>query len=169
MAQELKIRITDPQAVESKLQSLGTTMIEETNFTDTYFNQPAGEVFKVVDKNAGYFLMQLKINAEGKIEVIKNDILEHADQVIAEMTNEYGVKAVLKGKSKTFTLNSLKIQLLMYETIGTFLVITSENPTQEFVTTQLGIANPEYITVSFDNLPPLSPTTPVAPSPVPSQ
>jgi len=168
MAQELKIRITDPQALETTLQNLGTTMIEESNFTDTYFNQPEGEVFKVVEKDQGYFLLQLKRNPQGIFEVLKNNPIDHADQVIAEMTNEYGVKATLKGKTKTFTLNSLALQLLQYETLGNFLVISGENPTQDFVTTQLGIASPEYITVSFDNLQPLAPTTPAAPSPVQS-
>lgn len=165
--QELKIRVADSSALETKLQSLGATFVEETSFTDTYFNQPDGEVFKVIEKDQGYFIIQLKRNALGKFEVIKNNPIEHADQVIAEMTNEYGVKTVLKGKSKTFTLNSLVMQLLIYETIGNFLVISGENPTQEFVTTQLGISNPEYITVSFDNIQPA--TTPAPPSPASSQ
>ena len=102
--QELKLILTDPQALEGKLRSLGATMTEETNFTDTYFNQPAGEVFKVVDADNGYFLIQLKKTPEGKFEMLKNNQIDHADQVIAEMTNEYGVKVVLTGKRKIFTL-----------------------------------------------------------------
>lgn len=169
MSQELKIYITDPLAIETKLQSLGATLSEETNFTDTYFNQPEGEVFKICDTDIGYFLIQLKRNSEGKFEMVKNNQIDHADQVVAEMTKEYGIKCVLTGKRKIFMLDDKRFIINLINERGNFLVISGENPTQDIVTTQLGITNPEYITVSFDNLPAVAPTKPTQPSPAPAQ
>lgn len=160
MTQELKIRITDMQTIEDKIKTLGANFIEETAFTDTYFNQPTGEVFKVSDTDSGFFLVQFKKTPEGKFDQVKNDAIEHADQVIAEMTNEYGIKSTLKGKRRTFTLDNFRITLNSIDDRGTFLIVTGENPTEDFIITKLGIQNPEYIQVSFDELPIVSPMTP---------
>jgi adenylate cyclase class IV len=159
MAQELKLRITDPQAIETKLQSLGATFVDETNFTDTYFNQPEGEVFKIVDTKNGYFLQSLKA-VDGKFTLIKNQPIENADAVKTEMGNEYGIKCVLEGKRKNYSLDNITITLNLINQRGAFLIITAENPTQDFVTQKLGITTPQYITVSFDQLPLTSFTIP---------
>ncbi|HZE87397.1 MAG TPA: hypothetical protein VE090_04285 [Methylomirabilota bacterium] len=153
MAQELKIHLTDYQTVEDKLRSLGAQFVEETTFTDTYFNQPAGEVFKVADTSKGYFLLQLKKTSEGTFSIDKNNPIEHADQVIAEMTNEYGVKSVLTGKRKTFSLAGMTVTINLINQRGAFLIVTGDNPTEDFVTDKLSMPNPEYIRVSFDELP----------------
>src|SRR5258706_4808414 len=110
MELELKIKLIDPQAVENKLQTLEATVTDETEFTDTYFNQPDGEVFKVSDTKAGYFLKRLQRTPEGRFKFTKNNKIENADEVIAEMRNEFGVKCVLKGKRQTYTLDGLNIQ-----------------------------------------------------------
>lgn len=169
MAQELKVRISNPQAIETKIQSLGGTLTEETDFEDTYFNQPEGEVFKIGYTDKGYFLIQMKRTPEGRFDMIKNQKIDNADQVKAEMGNEYGIKCVLEGKRKIYSLNNITYTINTISQHGAFLIITGENPTQDIVTTQLGIANPEYITVSFDNLPITPATTPTQPSPASSQ
>jgi adenylate cyclase class IV len=160
MAQELKLHLTDPQAIETKLQSLGATFIDETNFTDTYFNQPDGEVFKITYNNKGYFLIQLKRTPQGTFETIKNQKIDNADDVKAEMGNEYGIKCVLEGKRKNYSLDDLTITINLINQRGAFLIITGENPTKDFVTQKLGLTNPEYITVPFDQLPLTSFTIP---------
>lgn len=167
--QELKLRISDPQIIEEKLKSLGATFVDETNFSDTYFNQPDGEVFKVTENNKGSFLVQLKRTPEGKFDTIKNQKIDNPNEVKKEMGNEYGVKCVLEGKRKNYSLDNFTITINLINQRGTFLIITGENPTQDFVTTKLGITTPEYITVSFDNLPVLPSTTPAQSSPVSSQ
>ncbi len=169
MAQELKIRITDVQALEEKLKSLGATFIEETNFSDTYFNQPEGVVFKITYNNQGYFLVQLNRTPQGNFEVIKNQKIENPNEVKAEMGHEYGIKCVLEGKRKNYSLDNFTITINLINDRGTFLIITGENPSQELVTQKLGLTNPEYITVSFDNLPLLPSTTPTTPAPASSQ
>ena len=169
MTQELKLHLTDPQAIETKLQSLGAIFIDETNFTDTYFNQPEGEVFKITYNNKGYFLVQLKRTPQGTFDTIKNQKIDNADDVKAEMGNEYGIKCILEGKRKNYSLNNFTYTITTINQRGTFLIITGESPTQALVTMELGIANPEYITVSFDNLPIIGATTPAQPSPASSQ
>lgn len=168
MAQELKIRITNPQIIEDKLISLGATLGEETDFEDTYFNQPTGEVFKIGYTDKGYFLIQFKRNPEGKFDMLKNQEIDNADEVKAEMGNEYGIKCVLEGKRKNYSLDNFTFTINHINQRGTFLIITGENPTQDFVTTKLGITNPEYITDSFDNLPIVPPTTPTQSPPASS-
>ena len=169
MAQELKVKIADPQALETKLQSLGATFVEETDFEDTYFTQPDGDVLKITYTNKGYFLIELKRTPQGTFNTIKNQKIDNADEVKAEMGNEYGIKCTLEGKRKNYSLNNMTYTINAITNRGTFLIITGEDPTQDLVTTQLGITNPEYITVSFDNLPVLTPTTPVLPSPASQQ
>jgi adenylate cyclase class IV len=149
---ELKIRLTDYQAIEEKLRGLGATFKEKTSFADTYFNQPAGEVFKVSEVDKGFFLVQLQKTPEGKFQVLKDNQIEHADQVIAEMTNEYGVKCILKGQRRVYILGDLKVTINLIADKGAFLILTGENPTEDFIITKLGLQNPEYITVSFDDV-----------------
>ncbi|HEX8932474.1 MAG TPA: hypothetical protein VF810_04925 [Patescibacteria group bacterium] len=156
MPQELKIRIQNLPEIESKLQTISATFVEETNFEDTYFNQPQGDVLKLGDNDKGFFFTSLKATPEGKFTIIKNSPIENADQVKAEMANEYGIKCVLKGKRRIFSLGSDKITLNSIEGLGDFLILTSENPTADFFITKLGLTNPEYIKISFDNLQPAS-------------
>jgi adenylate cyclase class IV len=157
---ELKVRLNDYAAVEEKLKSLGAVFVEKSGFVDTYFNQPDGEVFKVCDTDKGYFLMQFKRTPQATFQILKNNPIEHADQVIAEMTNEYGVKAVLHGKRIVYTLKDLKVTICLIAERGAFLIATGENPTQDFMTTTLALPTPEYITDSFANLPQVAFTLP---------
>src|SRR5689334_16483165 len=101
--QELKIRVTDPLATEQQLMSAGALLVDEVNFTDTYFKQPEGDVFKVSDSGKGYFLVTLKKTPDGKFDIVKSYQIENSDQVISEMSSEYGVKCVLKGKRKNYS------------------------------------------------------------------
>jgi|GEM_PF-1067643 len=160
MGLELKIKLIDPEAIETKLQTLGAILTKETDFTDTYFNQPEDDVFKVSDTNDGYKLIQLHKTPEGKFEFTKNNKIENANEVIAEMTGEYGVRCVLTGKRKIFTLDNFTVTITLINERGNFLIVTGENPTEDFIVNKLGIQNPEYVKVSFDKLPQAAPTTP---------
>ena len=164
--QELKIKIADVQAAEEKLRNAGATFVEELSFTDTYFKQPPGDVFKVSDTGKGYFLVQLKKTTDGKFDCLKNYQIDNSAQVISEMTGEYGIKSVLKGKRRIFSLGDMQVTISTIDTLGSFLIVTAENPTPEIITSKLSIQNPEFIQVSFDELPA---TTPAAASPSPQQ
>lgn len=153
MPQELKIKIQNIPEIESKLQNIGTTFNEEVNFEDTYFNQPQGDVLKLGDNDKGFFFTSLKATPDGKFTIIKNNQVENADQVKAEMAGEYGIKRILKGKRRIYSLGADKITLNSIDGVGDFLILTGENPTEDFFTNKLNLQNPEYIHVSFDELP----------------
>lgn len=153
MQQELKIKINNSPEIEAKLKALGANMLETQTFTDTYFNQPPGEVLKLADSNNGYSLVALKA-IDGKFEMIKNEKLENSDAVKTQLANEYGIKCILTGTRQIFELNPFKITLNNIDNIGEFLIITGENPTEDFIVNKIGIQNPEYVNVSFDQLAP---------------
>jgi adenylate cyclase class IV len=64
----------------------------------------------------------------------------------------YGIKHTLQGNRTIYQLNDFKIILNYMDNIGDFLILTGKKPTEEFVTENLGINNPEYIRVSFDEI-----------------
>ncbi|MBI5122545.1 hypothetical protein HZA75_01675 [Candidatus Roizmanbacteria bacterium] len=161
MQQELKIKINNIPPLEENLNSLGAAFVEEQTFADTYFNQPAGEVLKLGDNDKGFFFQSLKATPDGKFTIIKNNQIENFDQVKAEMAREYGIKCVLKGKRRIYTVGADKIILNSIDGLGDFLILTGENPTEDFFVKKLGIQNPEYIKVSFDTLQ-LTATNPTA-------
>ncbi len=153
--QELKIKITTSQEIEEKLNNVGATFVGEEIFTDTYFNQPQGEVLKLANINEGYFLIALKA-VDGKFDMIKNQAIENADPVKIELANEYGIKCILSGKRRIFQLESYKIILNHIDNVGEFLILTGINPTPDFIINKIGVQNPEYINVAFDELAPKS-------------
>lgn len=151
MTEELKIRIYDSKSMEKKLLEVGARFVDETDFVDTYFNQPEGKVLKVVKKNTGYFL-NIFHAVKGKFEVVKDQQIKNPEKKKMELLSQYGIKCVLKGKRKFFQLQNYKITFNLIDNVGKFLIITGENPSKSFVEKELGIEKPEYINVSFDAL-----------------
>ncbi|HVA96833.1 MAG TPA: hypothetical protein VND99_04210 [Candidatus Acidoferrales bacterium] len=153
MARELKIRFSDFKTIEEKLKPLGADFIEEQSFIDTYFNQPPGHVLKLAKVNDTYFIQAL-FAIDGTFDVgekqrINKEIVEEKGK---ELTQEFGVKKILKGTRKIFQLDMYKITFNHIDDVGDFLILTGANPTEEFFTERLGIKDPEYIRVSFDEL-----------------
>lgn len=151
MPQELKVRLEKPEEIEAKLKELSTVFIEEAEFADTYFNRPAGEVLKITEDEEGTSLMALQAE-DGKFRITKKESIQDIVEAKNELSAKYGIKHILKGRRKYFSLADFKITLNLIEDVGNFLIVTGENPTKEFVEGKLEIKNPEYITVSFDNL-----------------
>ena len=154
MPQELKVRITNYLSVEEKIKQLKADFIEELFFTDIYSNQPEGEVLKVSETNDNYYLIALK-RVDGKFKEVTNKKLtkEEFAQTKEDLKLKYGIKRILQGKRRIFRLDDLRITFNLIDNVGEFLILTGENPTEQFVTEVLGIKNPEYICVSFDDLP----------------
>lgn len=148
---ELKIKISDCKKLEKKLKELDATFAGEENFTDTYFNQPEGIVFKISTNSKGSTLLNLK-SIEGKFEIVSSEKLEDVEKAKTELVAKYGIKTVLKGIRRYYTLEDLKLTINLIDNIGDFLILTDENPDKEFITKKLDIKNPEYIKVSFDEL-----------------
>ncbi len=151
MTQELKIRINNLALVENKLKELGAIFVKEEQFVDTYFNQPPGSVLKIV--TAEHFSNLVKLESQdGKFRVISKTFIENVESEKTQLSSEFGIKSVLQGKRIYFELEDLKITISLIDEIGQFLILTGANPSEDFVTEKLGIKNPEYIRVSFDEL-----------------
>lgn len=151
MTQELKIRIQNLAAVENKLKELGTIFIKEEPFIDTYFNQPPGSVLKIV--TAEHFSNLIKLESQdGKFRVISKTFIENVERAKTELSSEFGIKSVLQGKRMYYQLEDLKITISLINDVGQFLILTGANPSENFFTEKLGIKDPDYIRVSFDEL-----------------
>lgn len=150
--QELKVRISSPQEIEDKLKKLGAVFQSETFFVDIYFKQPSGKVLKISDGKEGPFLFVIEKRGDN-FEIVKREKVENVEELREELSVKHGVKKVLRGILRFFSLNDYKITIDVIDNVGNFLIVTGENPTKDFVEKKLGIQNPEYITVSFDDLP----------------
>src|SRR6266480_1269906 len=153
MTKELKIRIADYLKTEKKLKSLGATFIEAQTFTDIYFKQTPGKILKLAKVNNNYYQSVLRA-VNGKFEFIKKQPLKESEveKIKNELTKKYGIKRILKGRRRNFLLGEFMITLNLIEDIGNFLILIGENPNEKFIIEKLGIKNPEYIRVSFDEL-----------------
>lgn len=151
MPQELKIRLEKPEEVEAKLKTLAAISEGTTEFTDTYFSQPIGEVLKTTESDEGISLVALRAE-DGKFRITKKEAIGDLEKIKNELSSKYRIKRILKGHRRYFSLAGFKITLNFIDTVGNFLILTGENPTKEFIEETLGIENPEYISVSFDNL-----------------
>lgn len=151
MSEELKVHIHNHIDIEKSLLRKGAKLIDETYFIDTYFKQPEGKVLKIVEKASGSFINIFQA-VNGKFAVVKDEQIDNAEKMKAEFTSQYGIKRILKGKRKFYKLQDYKITFNLIDDIGEFLILTGENPTKSFVEKELQIENPEYITVSFDEL-----------------
>lgn len=151
MAEELKIRIHDYKTVEKNLKKLGAKFTEEINVIDTYFKQPSGEVLKITEDDKGNFLVNLKLK-EGKFQILKYEKISDVDKLKKQLTHKFGIKCVLKKKRRFFDFGKYMININLIEDVGEFLIVEGENLTKNIITEKLGIKNPEFITVSFDEL-----------------
>ena len=151
MTEELKIRIRDYEKVEENLIKLGAKFTEEINVVDTYFKQPKGEVLKITEDDKGNFLVNLK-SKNGKFEIIRYDRIDNVGGMKEELTEKFGVKCVLKKKRRFFDFGEYMININLIEGVGEFLILEGENLTSYIITDKLEIKNPEFITVSFDEL-----------------
>ena len=148
---ELKIRLTDPQALTEKLSSLGATYLRDATYEYTYFNQPEGKVLKLTKKNGK--TNKTIIEREGNRFVIKSsDELSNPGEVAQQLTDEHGVKRHLVNHRSFYEYGEYELSINDIEGLDVFLIVEGEDPQLEFVTDVLGIKNPEVIKVSFDNL-----------------
>lgn len=154
MAQELKVKINNSDTIEERIKKLGATFLESYSFIDTYSKQPFGEVLKVSESNNKYAIIGFK-EIDGKFQEVINKPLSQ-DEFLhkkAELIEKYGLKRILQGKRKIYRLDKFRITFNIIEDVGEFLILTGENPTEKFITDDLKINDPQYIRVSFDELP----------------
>lgn len=154
MTKELKLRLTNPEAVLSTLHALGVTHVKNATYEYTYFNQPQGNILKLTKKgDTGTFKTIIKPDGQQFI-IESSDKLANPEQVRQELTAQYGVKKQLVSHRSFYSYEGYKISINNIEQLGTFLIIEGEDPQLAFATDVLGIQKPDVITESFDNVRP---------------
>ena len=151
MTEEVKIRIRGYRKLERHLKKLGARFTEEIDVTDTYFKQPAGEVLKITEDDRGDFLVKLK-SRNGKFQIVGYEPVDDAEKMKRDMAKKFGVKCILKKKRRFFDFEGYKININLIEGMGEFLIVEGESLAPEIVAERLKIKNPEFVTVSFDEL-----------------
>jgi adenylate cyclase class IV len=152
MAKELKIRISDPAAVEAQLAVLGAQFQGENSEAHIYLHAPEGSVIKLVESPDMHELIEFKAQGSGFVRTRQEMVSSAAKR---DLENQYGVDGTLLTRSRDFTLGDVKFSLYHIDNVGEFLIQTAETPDPAYFD-QLGLANPEYITVPFQQLPKLS-------------
>lgn len=154
MTKELKLRLTNPEAVLSTLHALGATHTKDATYEYTYFNQPKGRILKLTKKgDDGVF--KTVIRPDGQHFIIESsDKLANPEQIRQELAAQYGVKKQLVNHRSFYSYEGYKISINDIQQLGTFLIIEGEDPQLSFATDVLGVQNPDVITESFDNVRP---------------
>lgn len=151
MAKELKIWLDDEALVTAHLKDLGGQYAGESTSIHTYFNQPDGQVLKLVEAGGQATQDRLKKDGEQFVLVTKTPV-DNKNQVLGELTGKYGVKRKLVMHAKSYVLEDYDVSLYDIEAVGQFLILTGDDPTVEMLHQWFGIDNPRIVTKSFDNL-----------------
>lgn len=150
MQRELKIRIDTIPDIEKRIIQAGGLKGRQSTYRYTYFNQPEGDILKITKKPEGTFQTVIKAR-DGKFDIISSEPVNNEGELVQELTAKFGVKKELINHRQFFTLNKDKLSLNDIEGVGKILIIEGTAPSME-IAVQLGIANPEVVTKSFDNL-----------------
>src|SRR5689334_19181044 len=97
MTEELKIFVENTQNAEAQVIEKGAKFTREISLEDIYFKQPEGEVLKLTKSQSENSLTRLKAH-NGGFAFVSKDIVRNPTEKIQELTEEFGVKCVLKKK-----------------------------------------------------------------------
>src|SRR5665213_1919161 len=103
MARELKIWLYDRQQVIAKLTALGGEHLNDTSSIHTYFNQPDGQVLKLVEMNGAITLDILKRQGKNFV-IVSQEPVENQAAMLEKLKNQYGIKTKLTMHSKSYQL-----------------------------------------------------------------
>ncbi len=151
MKEGLKIRINNIDKMERHITKLGARYSGSLSETYTYFNQPKSGVLKITENENGSFLVKIK-SKKSRFEIIKNEKIKNSSEVKRKFSEKFGIKCVLINIRKFYIFENYRISLNLIYGIGKFLIVEGENLSPGITTEKLKIKNPEFITVSFDEL-----------------
>ena len=158
MSEEIKIRIKNYEEIEDDLRKLGAVFEREIQVEDTYFDQPEDSVLKIskIHESKECFIVHLSAN-NGKFSIVSKEKIDERDyeQRIMQFDEKCGIKCILKKRIRFFKfpdsrINNININII--EDVGEFLIVEGEGITADFITGNLKMKTPEYVTVSFDKL-----------------
>ena len=136
----------------SHILSLGAKFDKEISVRDTYFKRPRGEVLKISETSEGDSIVNLRAR-EGGFDYLQDEKITDAATRKKALEKEFGIKSVLVKKRRFYKLGNIILDFNIIDDVGTFLVVLGPNVSHDLIESRLGIKNPEYITVPFDELP----------------
>lgn len=148
--EERKIRIDNLEEIENKLKIAGACLIEELEIVDTYYKQPEGSVLKITENDHGNFLVKLK-EIDGKFEFIKNEKVEKLKPLKDALKEKYGRDIIVDKQMWFYRWKEYIASINLIDEIGNFLVVRGHSVPED-IFADLGIQNPEVITVPFSEL-----------------
>ncbi len=83
MAQEMKLKLSDYKKTEQGFRKLGAKFLKGVSSTDTYFEQPAGKVLKLVEGDEGAVLTELQARTRRHLVYSGNTALRPGRQAQA--------------------------------------------------------------------------------------
>lgn len=151
MITELKIRLSDPPSIKRRLEYLGATPKGIHHSVHTYFKQPDNQVLKLVEANGRVELHRLHA-ADGRF--IVDSIVEVEDKAVQlkDLTTTYGISRQLNMTSDGYDYHGYAIDLYDIDRIGSFLIISGEQPSTQLLSDWFDIRDPDIVRVSFDKL-----------------
>lgn len=150
MKEELKIRLEEPEKVERKLEEEGEQE-RKIDAKDTYFDTPGQNVLKIREDDEGSWLVRFR-SIENGFQKTTEQKIEDKGELKNLLKQKHGVKSVLKKPMSFYSWKRLTAIINRIENIGDFLIIEGESPQKKFVEENLGLEDPEYITVAFSDL-----------------
>lgn len=152
MAEELKLKIRDFNVVEDQLLRAGAVFSREILCRDTHFRTPSGRVLKIAENGGeGIFLVDLEL-CDGRFKIVSNEPIVDLDETKRALDEQFGIRRVIPKRRRFFELDGKKIQICRVDNLGDFLIVEGENLSREFIIEKLGIKDPEFVAVSFDEL-----------------
>ena len=157
MKHEIKYRIESIHKMDHALSAFGAIFELEKQVIDIYFAVPDGGVVKIIEEGRSRTLIELKKRNSG-FDLVQNTPLQDVEAKIAELSEKYGVKAVLHRTTHCWSYQGMEISTHHISGRGDFLIFTLENDedAEAMVSQcrdQLNIKEEEKITVPFSDLP----------------
>jgi len=149
---EVKLILESKQQALEILDKIQAKKTDEVLVEDTYYKQEPGKVKKLSKKEGNVFFAELKSNSSGGFDVIREDKVQDFDSMHTQFVEEHGIDIVVKRKTGYYSHNENNLYLIEIENVGTFLVVEGESVADNYVTSVLGLANPEYLRVPFSEI-----------------
>lgn len=151
MLRELKAYVPDLAALEHRLADWGAVLEAEIAVTDVYFRQPPGQVLKLVDDSTGRYCTRLQAR-EGGFEIVEHRAIAQFPQLYEQLLQAYGLHRILKKQRRLYRLPTYQVDLNLIETLGNFVILLGNEPTEAEMERLLQPDIPQYVRVPFCDL-----------------
>ncbi len=120
---EIKARVTDPKAMRSRVESLGTTAPEELVQIDTFYNAPTGrlKLREFADGTGELICYQRPDDPGPKVSSYFRAPSSDPSSLRGVLSRSLGVRATVRKRRTVFLLGQTRIHLDQVEGLGSFI------------------------------------------------